>query len=118
MFASGTATLTPDARALLAAVAGRLGRDGARLAIEGHTDASGGNGDANWVLSAERAQAARRVLTENGVSVQRIAEVTGVAANKSATPDDPGRPENRRISLRLLAEPPAMPAELGLARRK
>lgn len=117
MFQPGTASPTAEARLLLATVARRLGPGETRLAIEGHTDADGGLSDGNWVLSGERGQAARRILVAAGVAGDRIAEVTGVASTKPATPDVPDRAENRRISLRLIAEPPAMPAELGVTRR-
>lgn len=48
MFRGGTAQLNPYARAMLAKVADRLGNSGAQIAIEGHTDGSGGQSDANW----------------------------------------------------------------------
>jgi chemotaxis protein MotB len=62
MFRPGTSQLNDHARILLADLARRLGKTRARIAIEGHTDAVGGQSDANWRLSGERAHAARAAL--------------------------------------------------------
>lgn len=75
------------------------------ISISGHTDATPFNdasGYSNWELSADRALATRRVLQDFGVSEQRVAKVTGQAANDPLLKDDPGAPQNRRISIVLL----------------
>ncbi|MEL6266793.1 MAG: flagellar motor protein MotB, partial [Pseudomonadota bacterium] len=86
--------------------------------VIGHTDDMpfGGPGYTNWELSADRANAARRLLIASGLAEGRIAGVLGRAATDPAT-DDPGDPQNRRIALKLLAMAPPggqpAPAETG-----
>jgi chemotaxis protein MotB len=111
MFRTGTAELNPYARAMLARVAGKIGNSGAQIAIEGHTDGTGGQSDANWLLSGQRALAARSALIASGVTPDRFAEVIAMGATKPVYPDQPGRPENRRISIILKGEASALPSD-------
>jgi chemotaxis protein MotB len=112
MFRTGTAELNPYARAMLAKVAGKIGNSGAQIAIEGHTDsAGGGQSDANWLLSGQRALAARSALIASGVTADRFAEVVAMGATKPVYPDQPDRPENRRISIILKGEASALPSD-------
>src|SRR5687767_5261664 len=65
-FASGSASMKPETVQLLQVIAAELGKIDNLVAVEGHTDsrpytASGGD-YTNWELSADRANAARRVL--------------------------------------------------------
>jgi chemotaxis protein MotB len=74
------------------------------VVVEGHTDgarfgAADGN-YGNWELSADRANAARRVLETVGVADRRM-EVRGYADTKPRVIDDPLAPANRRISILL-----------------
>ncbi len=74
------------------------------VVIEGHTDGAkfgteGGYG--NWELSADRANAARRVLESVGVTGGRIVGVNGLADTRPRVPDDPLAAANRRISILL-----------------
>ena len=74
------------------------------VVIEGHTDAvryGTGAGYNNWDLSAERANAARRVLEASGLPPERVDEVRGMADRRPRVPDDPYAPANRRISILL-----------------
>ncbi len=50
-------------------------------------------------MSSDRANAARRVLQENGLGAERISQVRGYADQKLRVPDKPLDPSNRRISL-------------------
>ncbi|TPE53940.1 chemotaxis protein MotB [Amaricoccus solimangrovi] len=95
---------------------GMIGRVVARtrnaVAVTGHLapgDAMGEDGGAGtdpWVLSGDRAQAARRLLVAAGVAEDRLARITGKAARAPAT-DRPDDPRNRRIEVTLLrAFPP------------
>ncbi|MFZ5746604.1 MAG: flagellar motor protein MotB [Pseudomonadota bacterium] len=111
MFQPGTAVLNPYARAMLNEVAKKLAPAGAQLAIEGHTDGSGGQSDANWRLSGERALAARTALIAAGVTPDRFAEIVAMGATRPVYPDQPDRPENRRITIILKAEPSALPSD-------
>ena len=112
MFVGPTAQLNGYARGLLAGVARQVAASGSMLAIEGHTDAAGGNDDANWRLSADRAQAARSALAAGGLGADRFREVVALAGTRPVYPLEPARPENRRITVVLLAEEGALPADV------
>ena len=98
---------TPDGytREIIGLVARVITRLPNELSITGHTDAtafSDPSGYSNWELSADRALATRRVLEDFGVIEKRVAKVAGQAANEPLLVDDPGAPQNRRISIVLL----------------
>jgi chemotaxis protein MotB len=111
MFRSGTSVLNPFARALLARVAAKLAKSGAPLSIEGHTDDGGRQSEGNWRLSGERALAARSALIAAGIPADRFAEIVAMAATRPVYPDQPDRPENRRITIVLKAEASALPSD-------
>jgi chemotaxis protein MotB len=113
MFRTGTAELNDYGRGLLASLARRIAKAGVQLAIEGHTDGQGGQSDANWRLSGERALVARSTLVSNGVPQDRFTEVVALGASRPVYPDQPDRPENRRITLVLLAERSALPSDVS-----
>ncbi len=73
--------------------------------LEGHTDAAAfsaaGGSYGNWELSADRANAARRILESVGLRDGRIVEVRGYAATKPRIVNDPLSAANRRISILL-----------------
>jgi chemotaxis protein MotB len=74
------------------------------IVIAGHTDAVPFTDDAtygNWELSADRANASRRILVAAGVNPSRIVEISGLADTKPLNQADPDAPENRRISILL-----------------
>ncbi|WP_376098154.1 flagellar motor protein MotB [Roseomonas sp. CCTCC AB2023176] len=106
MFALGGAAPEPRARALLARVGGVINRVPNGVAITGHTDATPfRTGDrTNWDLSADRANATRRLLLEGGVAESRIRGVSGMAAREPLMPEDPTNAANRRVSILLLRE--------------
>jgi chemotaxis protein MotB len=112
MFALGGSTPGDKARALLAKVAAVINRVPNAVAISGHTDATPFRLGArsNWDLSAERANATRRLLAEGGVSEARIRSVTGLAEREPLLADDPQNPANRRVSILLLRENAGNPA--------
>lgn len=112
MFQPGTAELMPYTKALLQDLAKTIGRLPNRISISGHTDGKafeGPKGVTNWELSADRANAARAVLTGAGVDPDHIFEVAGKAGSEPLLPDDPLAPANRRISIVLLREAPPVP---------
>ena len=111
MFRGGTAILNPYARVMLGRIARKIARSSVQLAIEGHTDASGGQSAANWKLSSDRALAARDALIASGLTPDRFSEVVALAATQPVYPDQPTRPENRRITLVLLAEGSPLPTD-------
>ncbi|MET3713110.1 chemotaxis protein MotB [Sphingomonas trueperi] len=111
MFKSNTAELNPYARMLLTKLAKKIATVGAQIAIEGHTDGAGGQSDANWALSGERALAARSALVAGGVTADRFAEVVAMGATQPVYPDQPNRAENRRISIVLKGQTSALPSD-------
>ena len=104
MFATGSAILSDRARALLQKVAPVLMRLPERLSITGHTDAAPYRGvdRSNWELSAERANATRRLLTDSGVPEARVQTVSGRADRDPLLPADPMAAVNRRIAIVVL----------------
>lgn len=112
MFESGGTDPLPRTRELLTLVSEAVADMPNKLSIKGHTDAipfSRADGYSNWELSADRANASRRVLEEAGLGSDRIAQVVGRADQDLLVPDDPAHPRNRRISIILLREAPSAP---------
>jgi chemotaxis protein MotB len=108
LFASGSATLNPDAERVLAQLAGTLVGFGNPIRIEGHTDdvpIQGGIYRDNWDLSAARAGAVVRVLVANGLEPARFA-VLGFGEHRPAQPNatEAGRRANRRVLLAILGQ--------------
>lgn len=90
---------------LLDHVAGSFSSFGNDIKIVGHTDSRRYRNDAlydNWNLSADRANAARRLLLREGVNPARIREVSGKADTDPLILEDPSAAQNRRISITLL----------------
>ncbi len=101
-FDSGSPKLNADGQDLLKALAAELGKLPNKISVEGHTDAkpyAQGSNYGNWELSADRANAARRLIQENGVNQDQVTQVRGYAAMQLRNPKDPLDPANRRISL-------------------
>lgn len=105
MFASGSASVAGTTRDLMeklgVAIAG-LPND---VIITGHTDAvpfSADNGYGNWELSADRANATRRLLVASGVDAQRFTRISGLADTDPLIPNDPLAAPNRRITVHLI----------------
>ena len=116
MFKPGTAILNGYARNMLGEVARKLARTELRVAIEGHTDGVGGRGQGNWALSSARALAAQQAVVAGGLPADKIAEVVALADTQPVYPDQPARPENRRITLVLLAEGSPLPDLAAISR--
>ncbi len=104
-FITGSPEPTDAGRHLLEVLAGELARLDNRLVIEGHTDArpfrnaAPSSGYSNWELSADRANAARRLLHQYGVRPAQVVEVRGFADEKELYPQTPNDPRNRRVSV-------------------
>ncbi len=109
MFPLSSAAPNDRARALILKVAQVTARLPNGLAIAGHTDSSPfrGEGRSNWDLSADRANAVRRLLVENGVNPGRLRSVSGYAEREPLLPADPGNAGNRRVAITLLRMVPA-----------
>jgi chemotaxis protein MotB len=111
MFQGTTAHLNDYAADLLGRIARKLVKSGAQIAIEGHTDSTGGQSEANWRLSGERALAARMAMVAAGLPADRISEVVAKAGTEPIYTDQPDRPENRRITLVVMTEAPVLPRD-------
>ena len=101
-FQSGSASLSSSGQELLALLAGELKTLPNDLLLEGHTDAAQYSIDANysnWELSADRANAARRLLQENGVRANQVTQVRAYADELLRNKADPYDPANRRITI-------------------
>jgi chemotaxis protein MotB len=114
MFNQGTATPNDRAKLLLRAIAKIINQLPNRISIYGHTSAnpgSGGKAEGDWQLSANRADASRKILQGSGVDADRVYQVSGKATSEPLYPDDPTLPGNRRIAIVLLREAPVLPPD-------
>jgi len=101
-YQSGSARLSDRGQELLALLASELKTLPNKLLIEGHTDAAQYSQDANysnWELSADRANAARRLLQQDGVRADQVTQVRGYADQMLRVKSNPYDPSNRRISI-------------------
>ncbi len=101
-FNSGSPKLNESGREMLVLLAKELGQVPNRLSMEGHTDAKpygGKNNYGNWELSADRANAARRLMSESGLHPDQVAQVRGFADQRLRNPQDPLEASNRRVSI-------------------
>lgn len=101
-FTVGSASVSPEARKIIEKLASEIGKLPNLVDVEGHTDSrkySGSSGYSNWELSSDRANAARRILAENGIAPGQIKKVTGFADQQLRNPNNPFDVENRRVSI-------------------
>jgi chemotaxis protein MotB len=108
MFPTGSATPNERARLLLQKVTPVLMKLSQPISIAGHTDAAPfpGPDRTNWELSAERANATRRLLVDSGFPIMRVKSVTGNADREPLLPADPLAAANRRIAILVMREAP------------
>ena len=101
-FESGSPQPNEDGKQLLVLLATELGQIPNKLSIEGHTDSKPYvvvHDYGNWELSADRANAARRLMQQNGVRQDQVSQVRGFADQRLRNLKDALDPSNRRISL-------------------
>ncbi|HEX8815730.1 MAG TPA: flagellar motor protein MotB [Terriglobales bacterium] len=101
-FESGSPSPNTNGQELLTLLAQELGKLPNRVSIEGHTDAkpySGKNEYSNWELSADRANAARRLMQHDGLRQDQVSQVRGYADQLPRVKDNPEDASNRRISV-------------------
>jgi chemotaxis protein MotB len=117
MFAIGRAELQPYARDILIEIGKTLNDVDNKVSLAGHTDAtpyaSGEKGYSNWELSADRANASRRVLLAGGMDERRVVRVVGMASAAPLDKDDPQNAMNRRISLIVMNRDTAQAVQGG-----
>ena len=115
MFPDGSKEPYERTRRLLQRLAIPLKQTPLRLTITGHT-AAGFVPDRSdysaYDLSADRANAVRRILEHEGLPASHIYEVSGQADNQPLFPDDPSLSANRRVTITLMREDPPVPPDL------
>ena len=104
MFATGSTAMSDRAILMLQRITPVLLKLPEDISIAGHTDAApyNGHGRTNWELSAERANATRRLLVDAGLPPNRVRSVTGNADRDPLLPADPLAAANRRIAIVVL----------------
>ncbi|MEW6445335.1 MAG: flagellar motor protein MotB [Pseudomonadota bacterium] len=106
MFDAGSSHMAAYAEAIMRKVSPVVNELPNKLTVLGHTDSrpfGSGRGDySNWELSADRANAARRMLNGSGIAEDKVMRVSGLADSVPFNPQDPADPINRRISIILL----------------
>jgi chemotaxis protein MotB len=117
-FDTGSARMSADGSDLLKLLAQELGKLPNHIAMEGHTDSKpypAGATYGNWELSSDRANAARRLMQQNGIGAGQVTQVRGFADQRLRKADAPLDPSNRRISLivQYLEKKPTVEAEGG-----
>jgi chemotaxis protein MotB len=83
-----------------------------RLSVTGHTAASRvppRPGYGAWELSADRANAVRQILEDEGLPTSHLFMVAGKADSQPLFPDDPQIAANRRVTITLMREAPPLP---------
>ena len=116
-FDSGSSVLRGESNTLLGVIGRELVALENEIVIEGYTDSTPYASSArytNWELSADRANAARRSMEQQGLPQERVASVIGHANRLLRHPDDPSSSGNRRVSILVKnagkAVPPTAPA--------
>jgi chemotaxis protein MotB len=106
-FETGRPTPSRRGQEILALLGVELGALGNEVRIEGYTDArpySQSRRYSNWELSADRANAARHILTDNGLAQNRVREIRGHADRNLRDPSQPYSASNRRITITVLLQ--------------
>ncbi len=101
-FHIGSAIILPFTRPILATLAQVLATLPNQITIEGHTDSRQYSTEpnySNWELSADRANAARRMMEAVALPTGRIDSVVGHADRLLKVPADPLHASNRRITI-------------------
>jgi chemotaxis protein MotB len=83
-----------------------------RVSVTGHTAASRTPpklGYGPWELSADRANAVRQILEDEGLPASHMFMVAGKADSQPLFPDDPHIAANRRVTITLMREAPPLP---------
>jgi chemotaxis protein MotB len=117
-FDSGRPEPNGNGRELLITIAEELGKIPNKVTIEGHTDSqpyAGAANYTNWELSADRANASRRLMQEHGLRPDQVAQVRGFADQQPRNAKDPADPANRRITLIVRYMESSAPANAEVA---
>jgi len=101
-FESGQTDPNGDGREMMMTIGEELGKVPNKVSIEGHTDSQPFAARANytnWELSADRANASRRLMQQHGLRADQVAQVRGFADQQPRNAKDPSDPVNRRITV-------------------
>jgi chemotaxis protein MotB len=115
MFPDGSKDPYDRTRRLIERLAIPLKQTPLRLTITGHTAAGFVPARSDYgafELSADRANAVREILEREGLPPSHIYAVSGQADNQPLFPDDPSLSANRRVTITLMREDPAVPPNL------
>lgn len=107
MFPSGSAKMYEKTKQLLITITNIILTLPNQLSIRGHTDSSRyaeGATYTNWELSADRANASRRVIMGAGLPFERVHNIMGKSDREHLNAENPLDPKNRRITIILLKE--------------
>ncbi len=113
MFPEGAKVPYERTARLIRKLAGPLKALPNRVSIAGHTSATRlppQPGYGAWELSADRANAVRHILEEEGLPTSHVYMVAGRADTQPLFPDDPYIAANRRVTITLMREEPPLPA--------
>lgn len=112
MFPDGAKEPYERTRRLVQRIAARIKAMPYRISIAGHTAASrlpSRPGYGPWELSADRANAIRQILQNEGVPSANMFMIAGRADTQPLFPDDPYIAANRRVTITLMREAPLLP---------
>jgi chemotaxis protein MotB len=101
-FENGSAQPTPVLQSVLKILVPELAKLPNPISIEGHTDSkpySDSKTYGNWELSTDRANAARRLMEDNGVRSEQIVQVRGCADRNLRNKREPEDSSNRRVAI-------------------
>jgi chemotaxis protein MotB len=115
MFAQGSKVPYERTRRLIEKLAVPLKATPLRVSIVGHTAAGfvPTRGDYGaFDLSADRANAVRQILEQEGLPAAHVFAVSGKADAQPLFPDDPSLSANRRVTITLMREDPPLPPDL------
>jgi chemotaxis protein MotB len=115
MFADGSKVPYERTRRLIQKLAAPLKATPLRISIVGHTAAGFVPTQSDYGafdLSADRANAVRRILEREGLPPPQIFAVSGKADSQPLFPDDPSLSANRRVTITLMREDPPLPPDL------
>jgi chemotaxis protein MotB len=115
MFADGSKVPYDRTRRLIQKLAAPLKATPLRVSIVGHTAAGylpTRSDYGAFDLSADRANAVRQILENEGLPPAHIFAVSGKADGQPLFPDDPSLAANRRVTITLMREAPPLPPDL------
>jgi chemotaxis protein MotB len=115
MFADGSKQPYERTKRLIEKLAIPLKQTPLRVSITGHTAAGfvpSRSDYGPYDLSADRANVVRQILEREGLPASHIYAVSGKADTQPLFPDDPSLSANRRVTITLMREDPAVPPDL------